>query len=118
MCDLKSQEIVHISTCDSASEDSAIRNKSSGDDDGAHPVSSGDDGGKDPSTSGYDGDDSDGTSSTASSVSPTGVVGGKTGPPDFVVRLEGDELSKYDRPSICRDTPPIYMRYRKGREGL
>jgi len=89
-----------------------MSNKSSGDDDGAHPASSGDNGEEDPSTSGYDADDSDGTSSTTSSVSPTGVVG-KPGPPDFVVRLEGDELSKYDRPSICRDTPPMYMRYRK-----
>ena len=113
MCDLKSREVVNISTCDSASEDLAISNTSPGDDDGAHPASSDNDGGKDPSSSGYDGDDSDDTSSTASSVSPTGFVGGKPGPPDFVVRLEGDELSKYDRPSICRDTPPIYMRYRK-----
>jgi len=69
-----------------------MSNKSSGDDDGAHLASSGDDGGENPSTSGYDGDDSDDTSSTASSVCPTGVVGGKSGPPDFVVRLEGDEL--------------------------
>jgi hypothetical protein len=58
------------------------------------------------------GDESDATSQ--SSVVPTGVVnGGKPGPPDFVPRSAGDVLSKYDKPSICRDSPPAHLRYRK-----
>jgi hypothetical protein len=54
--------------------------------------------------------------SSLSSVVPTGPA--SVGPPKFVPRVEGDVLSKYDKPSIMRDTPPIHMRYRrKGERG-
>jgi hypothetical protein len=55
-----------------------------------------------------------GDESLQSSVIPTGPG---SGPPDFVPRLEGDLVSKYDvKPSIMRDTPPAHLRYRRQRE--
>jgi hypothetical protein len=59
--------------------------------------------------------DHNSVASSTSSVVPTGPG---SGPPDFVPRVEGDVPSKYDRPSIMRDTPPMHMRYRrKGERG-
>lgn len=110
---MRSREVVHISTYNSASADLTKSEASSGDGNSEDSSSSGHDGGDDPSTSGYDGDDSDALSSPASSVSPNDVVGGVSGPPDFVARLDEDEPSRYNKPSIRRDTSPIYMRYRK-----
>jgi hypothetical protein len=88
LVEFNSREVLHISTCDSASEGSANSNVSSSDDNSI--------------------------ASSTSSVVPTGPD--SVGPPDFVPRKEGDVLSKYDRPSIIRDTPPLHMRYRKKEE--